>query len=127
MRELKSLFLVGLINYHYRVRLLSAEAQDSSKSRLDGSDSAGKASLEKVVVDPSKGGAVSPKSAQQSHALEVAPGSWIWGGLVSVLEVDLFSPIWETRHGAAMSLRELLKVQGVCGGMQGKSLKICLY
>ena len=43
----------------------------------------------------------SPISMQQSHVLEVAPGSWIWGGLVSVLDVDLFSPIWEIRHGTA--------------------------
>ncbi|KIM55938.1 hypothetical protein SCLCIDRAFT_1220776 [Scleroderma citrinum Foug A] len=100
-----------------KVRLLSAEAQDS-KSRLEGSELAGKGAPDKVAIDPSKGGAVSPKSAQQSHALEVASGCWIWGGLVSVLEVDLFSPIWEVRHGAAMALRELLKTQGACGGMK---------
>jgi len=39
---------------------------------------------------------------------------------VKVLEVDLFSPIWEVRHGAALALRELLKVQGKYGGMQGE-------
>jgi hypothetical protein len=38
---------------------------------------------------------------------------------VKILEVDLFSPAWEVRHGAAMALRELLKVQGKCGGMRG--------
>ncbi|KAF8417376.1 hypothetical protein L210DRAFT_3356721, partial [Boletus edulis BED1] len=71
----------------------------------------------KVVIDPSKGGAISPKSPQQSNALEVPQGSWVWGGIVSLLEVDLFSPTWETRHGAAMALRELLKTQGASGGM----------
>ncbi|KAI6009398.1 hypothetical protein F5J12DRAFT_891501 [Pisolithus orientalis] len=71
-----------------------------------------------LVIDPSKGGAVSPKSAQQSHALEVASGCWVWGGIVSVLEIDIFSPAWETRHGAAMALRELLKTQGTSGGMK---------
>jgi TATA-binding protein-associated factor len=71
-----------------------------------------------VVIDPSKGGAVSPKSTQQSNALEVPQGSWVWGGIVSLLEVDLFSPTWETRHGAAMALRELLKTQGASGGMK---------
>jgi hypothetical protein len=39
---------------------------------------------------------------------------------VKILEVDLFSPTWEVRHGAALALRELLKVQGKCGGMRGK-------
>ncbi|KAL4065257.1 hypothetical protein J3A83DRAFT_4375778 [Scleroderma citrinum] len=87
-----------------KVRLLSAEAQDTPKSRLDGPDPATKGPPEKVIVDPSKGGAVSPKSAQQSHALDVTPGYWIWGGLVSVLEVDIFSSMWEIRHGAAMAL-----------------------
>jgi TATA-binding protein-associated factor len=68
----------------------------------------------------SKGGAVAPKSAKQSKALEVENGLWIWDGVVNVLEVDLFSPAWEVRHGAAMALRELLKLQGKCGGMRGK-------
>ena len=49
------------------------------------------------------------------------PGQWVWDGVVKILEVDLFSPAWERRHGAAMALRELLKVQGKCGGMKGKN------
>lgn len=49
----------------------------------------------------------------------MVPGFWIWDGVVQVLEVDLFSASWEVRHGAAMALRELLKVQGKCGGMRG--------
>ncbi|KAJ7168182.1 SNF2 superfamily chromatin remodeling protein [Mycena crocata] len=76
---------------------------------------------EKVVIDPSKGGAVSPKAAKQSRALDVRPGVWIWDGVVRVLEVDLFSVAWEVRHGAAMALRELLKVQGTCGGMRAEN------
>ena len=77
---------------------------------------------EKVIVDPTKGGAVSPKSAQQSKALDVQPGVWVWDGVLRVLEVDLFSAAWEVRHGAAMALRELLKVQGKYGGMKGTLL-----
>ncbi|KAI9569000.1 hypothetical protein HD554DRAFT_2094527 [Boletus coccyginus] len=102
-----------------KARLLSAEAQEPPKSRLDSPGPSVKAPpLEKVVIDPSKGGAVSPKSPQQSNALHVPQGSWVWGGIVSLLEVDLFSPTWETRHGAAMALRELLKTQGASGGMK---------
>ena len=52
------------------------------------------------------------------QALRVDPGVWVWDGLVKVLEVDLFSPAWEVRHGAAMALRELLKSQGKYGGMR---------
>ncbi|KAF8654075.1 hypothetical protein AX16_003608 [Volvariella volvacea WC 439] len=76
------------------------------------------ASSDKVVVDPSKGGAISPKAAKQSKALEVPPGHWVWDGVVKLLEVDLFSVAWEVRHGAALALRELLKAQGKCGGMR---------
>ncbi len=43
----------------------------------------------------------------------------MWDGLVKILEVDLFSPAWEVRHGAAMALRELLKAQGKYCGTRG--------
>ena len=75
---------------------------------------------DKVIVDPSKGGAVTPRAEKQSKALEVEAGLWVWDGLVKVLEVDLFSTAWEVRHGAAMALRELLKYQGKYGGMRGE-------
>ncbi|KAJ7739654.1 SNF2 superfamily chromatin remodeling protein [Mycena maculata] len=100
-------------------------AGNSHKARLVAADDTkppvtsrlGTPTSEKVIIDPSKGGAVSPKAAKQSRALDVRPGTWIWDGVVRVLEVDLFSAAWEVRHGAAMALRELLKVQGACGGM----------
>ncbi|KAK7035735.1 TBP associated factor [Favolaschia claudopus] len=100
-----------------KARLVASE--DSSApgtSRL--STPGGGTNSDKVVIDPSKGGAVSPKAAAQSRALDVRPGTWIWDGVVRVLEVDLFSTAWEVRHGAAMALRELLKVQGANGGMR---------
>ncbi|KDR81493.1 hypothetical protein GALMADRAFT_239466 [Galerina marginata CBS 339.88] len=99
-----------------KARLIIPEERTGSNSRLS-SPSLG-AAAEKVVIDPSKGGAISPKSAKQSKALEVENEVWIWDGVVKVLEVDLFSAAWEVRHGAAMALRELLKVQGRCGGMR---------
>jgi TATA-binding protein-associated factor len=74
---------------------------------------------DKVIIDPTKGGAVSPKAAQQSRALDVEPGEWPWQGLVKVLQVDLYNPAWESRHGAAMAMREVLKSQGESGGMRG--------
>ena len=105
-----------------RARLVSSENQ-APKSRIDDS----KKSPDALVVDPSKGGAVEAKAAQQSKALEVTPGVWVWDGVVKVLEVDLFSPAWEVRHGAAMALREVLKVQGKCGGMKGKLTSLSVY
>ena len=62
---------------------------------------------------------MNPKNDKQSKALEVRPGTWIWDGIANVLEVDLFSQAWEVRHGAAMCLRELFKLQGRSGGMKG--------
>ncbi|KAF8969946.1 SNF2 superfamily chromatin remodeling protein [Flammula alnicola] len=99
-----------------KARLINPDENTAPNSRLS-SPSLGVAA-DKVVVDPSKGGAISPKSAKQSKALEVDDGVWIWDGVVKVLEVDLFSAAWEVRHGAAMALRELLKLQGKCGGMR---------
>ncbi|KAG0705295.1 hypothetical protein DFH29DRAFT_1031866 [Suillus ampliporus] len=101
-----------------KARLISAEPQDAPRSRLESPTDVKAFAPEKVTIDPSKGGAVSPKAAQQSHALEVTPGAWMWQGIVALLEVDLFSANWESRHGAAMALRELLKVQGSSGGMK---------
>jgi TATA-binding protein-associated factor len=74
---------------------------------------------DKVIVDPTKGGAVNPKAAEQSKALQVQLGAWPWEGLVKILQVDLYSPAWEARHGAAMALRDILRSQGHCGGMKG--------
>ncbi|ESK94301.1 tbp associated factor [Moniliophthora roreri MCA 2997] len=100
-----------------KARLVAPEENTQEKSRV-GSPNAG-SSPDKVVIDPSKGGAVSAKDVKPSKALEVGPGVWVWDGLVKVLEVDLFSAAWEVRHGAAMALRELLKIQGKHGGMHG--------
>lgn len=100
----------------FRARIV---APDPAGQKPPVHESRAASSPDRVVVDPSKGGAVEAKASQQSKALDVHPGTWIWDGLVQVLEVDLFSPAWEVRHGAAMALRELLKVQGKCGGMKG--------
>ncbi|KAI0261043.1 SNF2 chromatin remodeling protein [Gloeopeniophorella convolvens] len=94
-----------------KARLVATEEKPAPPSRVESPTAP-----EKVVIDPSKGGAVSPKTSQQSQALEVEAGQWVWDGLVKILEVDLFSPAWEVRHGAAMALRELLKTQGKYGG-----------
>jgi TATA-binding protein-associated factor len=110
----------------FRVRLLSTDDKGTPTSRVasPGPDSNGP-STEKVIIDPSKGGAVSPKMAQQSKALDVKTGDWVWSGVVSVLEVDLFSAAWEVRHGAAMALREVIKTQGTYGGMRGWHFVLC--
>ncbi|KXN85489.1 putative helicase mot1 [Leucoagaricus sp. SymC.cos] len=101
-----------------KARLISSDEKTTSGTRANSPVTNGPSESEKVVIDPTKGGAVSPKDSKQSRALEVDAGHWIWDGVVKVLEVDLFSPTWEVRHGAALALRELLKLQGKCGGMR---------
>jgi len=94
---------------------------------------------EKVVIDPSKGGQVEAKEKSAYRALEVKQGQWVWAGLMKVLSIDLFkygficpsgiradpfSPNWETRHGTALAIREVLKMQGAHAGTQCK-LVLC--
>ncbi|QRV86508.1 TBP associated factor (Mot1) [Ceratobasidium sp. AG-Ba] len=73
---------------------------------------------EKVIIDPSKGGQVNAKQEAATGATAAMEGEWVWGGVIRVLELDLFNPSWEVRHGAAMGLREIVKVQGGAGGMK---------
>jgi TATA-binding protein-associated factor len=105
-----------IANADFRARILNSDPKAASSSRL----SSPAPITNGEQSECSKGGEVAPKSAKQSKALEVENGFWIWDGVVNVLEVDLFSPAWEVRHGAAMALRELLKLQGKCGGMRGE-------
>lgn len=103
-----------------RARLVNADEKTVPNSRLSSPSPASNGTAnDKVIIDPSKGGAISPKATKESKALEVESGSWVWDGITRVLEVDLLSAAWEVRHGAAMAMRELLKAQGRCGGMRG--------
>ena len=100
--------------------MVNADEKAVSNSRLSSPSPASNGTThDKVIIDPSKGGAISPKATKESKALEVESGFWVWDGITKVLEVDLFSAAWEVRHGAAMAMRELLKAQGRCGGMRG--------
>ncbi|SCV74101.1 BQ2448_6533 [Microbotryum intermedium] len=84
---------------------------------------------EAVVIDPQarakerevekqrQGGEVMVDSEAQNRAeMEVKAGEWPWRGTVERLAVALLSPNWETRHGAALGLKEVLKLQGRGGG-----------
>lgn len=44
------------------------------------------------------------------------PDNWPFATIVEALRQDLLSTIWEVRHGAALGLREILKIQGRAGG-----------
>ncbi|KAJ9474791.1 TATA-binding protein-associated factor MOT1 [Pseudozyma hubeiensis] len=69
-----------------------------------------------AAPSPAAGAAGAPAYASSANPFQVRPGEWPFRLVVDTLSVDLFSPTWETRHGAALGLRELLKTQGSGGG-----------
>ncbi|CZS93128.1 probable MOT1-transcriptional accessory protein [Rhynchosporium graminicola] len=63
------------------------------------------------VVSEFKGPVLPIKSELQTEE-EVDGGEWPYERLCEFLMVDLFDSVWETRHGAAMGLREIIRVHG---------------
>lgn len=73
------------------------------------------------IVSDFKGSVVKEKSAIQTDA-EEAGLEWPYERLCEFLKVDLFDPNWEIRHGAAMGLREIVRIHGAgAGRLQDKS------
>ena len=67
-----------------------------------------------------------PQAPEQQLAIQndVEGGDleWPYERLCEFLMVDIFDPNWEIRHGAAMGLREIIRVQGRgAGRLHGKS------
>ena len=73
------------------------------------------------VVSEFKGPVLPIKSELQTDE-ETEGIEWPYERLCDFLKVDLFDPQWETRHGAAMGLREIVRVHGRGAGRErGKS------
>ncbi|KKA23567.1 Non-specific serine/threonine protein kinase [Rasamsonia emersonii CBS 393.64] len=76
---------------------------------------------ETKIVSEFKGPVVPEKPAIQTEAEEQGL-EWPYERMCEFLMVDLFDPNWEVRHGAAMALREVVRVQGAgAGRVHGKS------
>ncbi|KAM4054666.1 hypothetical protein HRG_005490 [Hirsutella rhossiliensis] len=75
------------------------------------------------VVSEFKGPDIPIKS--ELEAEETMEGcEWPYERLCDFLKIDLFDPSWETRHGAAMGLREVIRAHGGgAGRMHGKHRK----
>lgn len=73
---------------------------------------------ESKVVSEFKGMPVQEKSSLVTEAEEEGD-EWPYDRLCEFLTVDLFDPQWEIRHGAAMGLREIVRVHGEGAGRQG--------
>ncbi len=52
-------------------------------------------------------------------AQEVTDGRWPFQGVADQLVVDCLHPAWETRHGAALALREILTCQAASAAVVG--------
>ena len=70
------------------------------------------------VVSEFKGMPIPEKSTLVTEAEEDGD-EWPFDRLCEFLTVDLFDPQWEIRHGAAMGLREIVRVHGAGAGRQG--------
>lgn len=69
------------------------------------------------IVSDFKGSIMPEKSILQAGAEEEGL-EWPFERLCEVLMVDLFDHHWEIRHGAAMGLREIVRVQGAGAGRE---------
>ncbi|KAI9656436.1 MAG: TATA-binding protein-associated factor mot1 [Trizodia sp. TS-e1964] len=66
---------------------------------------------ESKVIQEFKGPMVPEKSALQADS-EAEGVGWPYERLCEYLMIDLFDPGWEIRHGAAMAIREIIRVHG---------------
>ncbi|KAF2449709.1 hypothetical protein P171DRAFT_427878 [Karstenula rhodostoma CBS 690.94] len=76
---------------------------------------------EQKFVKEFKGEPVPDKSSFQAEAEEEGL-EWPFERVCDYLSVELFDHLWEVRHGAAMGLREILRVHGAgAGRVKGKT------
>ncbi|CAK7264178.1 TATA-binding protein-associated factor mot1 [Sporothrix epigloea] len=61
-------------------------------------------------------GPVNPVKSEIDMGEKVEGVEWPYEQLCEILKVDLFDSQWETRHGAAMGLREVVRVHGSGAG-----------
>ena len=79
--------------------------------RYSGSDELHGSKVEQIAEDHEHG-----ESSGTAKWIAL-PDQWPFHRLVVSLQSDLLESSWEVRHGAALGLRELLKLQGHAGGM----------
>lgn len=100
---------------------VKAESSADRNVKLEGDDNPADS---KVVIDPAAkakererlGGEIQAKLEAERATTEVKAGEWPWRAVVERLAVGLLASSWEMRHGAALGLRELLRLQASGGG-----------
>ncbi|KAJ2754387.1 TATA-binding protein-associated factor mot1 [Coemansia pectinata] len=71
------------------------------------------------VTEQPGGGAIvveAKKADSRETLFAISSGRWAFEAVVEILCIDLFSPSWESRHGAAMALREIFRSHGFGAG-----------
>ena len=68
------------------------------------------------VTPQHNGNRVVIESKAPTKTLERNSDDWPFEGLLELLLLDLYDADWETRHGAAMGLREVCRTHGECMG-----------
>lgn len=56
------------------------------------------------------------ETTQRKTKQQVDPSRWPLDEITNDYIDDMFSPSWEVRHGAAIALREIIRLQGKCAG-----------
>ena len=134
-----------------KIRKISNNSQSASKSQLSfptksktpepaerhlvkkeedsGNEESGMLQTVTVAYKGTKAGQVEAKvDAEEAndHNMPIwmpPPDHWPFRLIVVSLQSDLMNQAWEIRHGAALGLREIIKIQGAAGGMaSGSSL-----
>ena len=75
------------------------------------------------VISEFKGAAIPIKSELQQDVEEEGV-EWPFERLCDYLMVDMFDPNWEIRHGAAMGLRDIMRVHGTGAGRERGKVSI---
>ncbi|KAJ5351161.1 hypothetical protein N7452_000135 [Penicillium brevicompactum] len=63
-------------------------------------------------------GPVAPERSHIQPEIAEQGGGWPLEHMCEFLTIDIFDSNWEVRHGAAMALREVIRVQGIAAGRQ---------
>lgn len=98
------------------------EANGESKPDYFSLERAGADDDSKIVTE-FKGAETTEQPYLQPEIVEEGSDlGWPFEHMCDFLMMDIFDPNWEVRHGAAVGLRELVRVQGAgAGRLQGKS------
>ncbi|KAI2471483.1 hypothetical protein F4781DRAFT_112899 [Annulohypoxylon bovei var. microspora] len=101
--------------------MLDADQKKSGKTDYFNLDRPADIDEDTKIVSEFKGQVVPIKTEIETED-ELEGSEWPYERLCEFLKIDIFDTQWETRHGAALGLRELLRVHGAgAGRLRGKS------